>query len=207
MIQSRIGLFIAVRYRKAMRKLPFFLFLTICLMTLSYSYSQSPDIGIKGGLNMANLHHDNSSINPDHKAGLHGGILVHFHVNRSFGVQPELVYSMQGADYGGGEAEINYVNVPLLFQYMFASGWRLQTGPQVGLLVSGEFDENDGREVNIKSSLKKSVFDWSLGAGYLSASGLGVDLRYNHGISDAYKNSDVTNRVWQLGLFYQFRVR
>ena len=174
---------------------------TIC------SFAQSPDLGLKAGLNFANLHHDNSSIDPDHKIGLHAGLLVHFHVNRSFGLQPEVVYSMQGADYGGDEVEINYVNVPLLFQYLFGNGWRLQTGPQVGLLVSGEVDDEDGREIDIKNSLKKSVFDWTIGAGYLSKSGLGVDLRYNHGISDAFKNSDITNRVWQFGLFYQFRVR
>ena len=47
----------------------------------------------------------------------------------------------------------------------------------------------------------------SFGGGYLVRSGLGVDVRYNLGISNISENNDVDvkNRVWQFGLFYQFR--
>ena len=55
--------------------------------------------------------------------------------------------------------------------------------------------------------MKKTDLGWALGFSYLSTSGLGVDARYNIGLSEVFKGrpNDVTNRVWQFGLFYQFR--
>ena len=83
----------------------------------------------------------------------------------------------------------------------------MQTGPQVGILTSAKFENNSGVESSMKSIVKSSDFGWSFGAGYLTSSGLGVDARYNLGISNIRKPNDfeVNNRVWQLGLFYQFR--
>jgi hypothetical protein len=54
-------------------------------------------------------------------------------------LQPEAVYSSQGAKYTVNGAEhtlsLNYINIPLQIQYMFDNGFRLQTGPQAGFLA------------------------------------------------------------------------
>lgn len=78
---------------------------------------------------------------------------------------------------------------------MFDNGFRLQAGPQLGFLVSS--DNND--------HWNPIDFALSVGASYVvPTTGFGIDLRYNHGISDINKSSDVksTNRGIQIGLFY-----
>src|SRR5688572_25362582 len=90
------------------------------LLTTTAVRAQEMNIGIKGGLNLYNIDNDNNS-EYDTKIGFHAGLLAHIHLTRQFAVQPELVYSSQGAKYtiGGIESKLNlgYVNIPVLLQY------------------------------------------------------------------------------------------
>ena len=129
----------------------------------------------------------------DQITGYNLGLMGHIHINSQWAIQPELVYSAQGAkDYNLG-----YINIPVLVQYMFDNGFRIQAGPQVGFLVSSD-NENDYNATD---------FAISAGVSYVvPATGFGIDLRYNHGLSDINNSNDVksTNRGIQLGLFYIF---
>ena len=182
--------------------------LAVVAIAAHAAYAQNVQFGVKAGVNLANLNQDPS---PDtkSKAGLNIGALAHIHLNQNWAVQPEAVYSMQGAEYSNGtKIKINYVNIPVLAQYMFANGFRLQTGPQLGILTSSKVQYGDGgTEVDSDNQYKSTDFSWSFGAGYLTKSGLGVDARYNLGISDISKTdpADLKNRVWQFGLFYQLK--
>jgi hypothetical protein len=176
----------------------------ICACTLT-AQRHPVEFGIKGGVNFASLR-----IQPDEstdsRTGFHLGMLTHIHLSRAFALQPELMYSSQGAGFGNDvKNKLNYVNIPLLVQIMFGEGFRLQTGPQIGFLASAK-SKNNSTEVNIEDNLKKTDFSWSVGTGFISNSGLGIDVRYNIGINNISKaDNDVQNRVWQVGLFYQFR--
>src|SRR5678816_387438 len=80
---------------------------------------------------------------------------------------------------------LNYINLPVQLQYMFDNGFRLQTGPQVGFLAGVKDKIGDNETGYFTSQDFKTVdFSWSAGLGYLSTSGVGVDARYNFGISD-----------------------
>jgi len=150
------------------------------------------NLGIKGGLNMYNIHNDDNT-SYDQITGYNFGLLGHIHINSQWAVQPELVYSLQGAK----NLKLGYINVPVLLQYMFDNGFRIQAGPQVGFLVSAD-NKDDYNSID---------FALSVGVSYVVPStGFGIDLRYNHGLSDITKSSDVksTNRGIQLGLFYIF---
>ncbi len=167
------------------------------------------NIGIKGGLNLYNIHNDND-IKYDSKPGYHIGLIGHIHVNQSFAIQPEIVYSTQGAKYKVENVTTNYnlsyINVPVLFQYMFDNGLRLQAGPQIGFLMAAK-SKNGSTTTDFKSDLKPIDLALGIGAGYIfPPSGLGIDVRYNLGLSDINDTGDVksTNRGLQLGLFYIF---
>jgi hypothetical protein len=81
----------------------------------------------------------------------------------------------------------------------------LQTGPQFGILASSD-TKTGGVETDIEDGIKTLDVAWSFGTSYLMKSGLGIDARYNLGLTDITEaNPDVMNRVWQVGLFYQFR--
>ncbi len=164
-------------------------------------------IGIKGGVNVYNIHNDNSTTY-DSKVGFNLGVLGHIHVAKHLAIQPEIEYSAQGAKYttGNGSIKLNYVNVPVLFQYMWDNGFRLQAGPQAGLLISAK-SEIDNNTVDIKDAMKPIDLGVSFGAGYIHpATGIGIDARYNLGLSNINKNSDMksTNRGFQVSLFYIF---
>lgn len=177
----------------------------LAIIIANVTFAQHAEFGLKAGVNFANLRSNEVNIG-DSKTGIHLGGLAHIHLRKPFALQPELVYSGQGAEYNNGtETQLQYLNMPVLVQYMFGEGFRLQTGPQLGLLVGAQ-NENGNTESNVKDNFKKGDFSWSFGAGYLSSTGLGVDARYNLGINNINKNTpDISNRVWQVGLFYQFR--
>ncbi len=184
-----------------MKKLSLFV-LSIFLSVLSFAQRGNVQFGIKGGVNLADYNYNTRGF----RTGFHIGGLAHIHTsNPKLAIQPEIVFSAQGADFSNGTDHVDYINIPFLIQYLGKGGLRLETGPQVGALVSAKFDDNNGVEYDIKNRFKKSDFGWAFGIGFLSASGLGIDARYNLGLSDITKaRGDVRNRVWQFGLFYQF---
>ena len=177
----------------------------VMLLLIKGAFAQHVQFGIKGGVNFANIANDAADNDADTKTGFHLGGLAHIHLTRSFAIQPELVYSTQGAEYNNGKLKLNYINIPVLGQYMFGNGFRLQTGPQLGVLTTSEWKSgNTETDVDDFSNVD---FSWSFGAGYVGKNGLGIDARYNLGLTDVTKdrNNDFQNRVWQLGLFYQFK--
>jgi hypothetical protein len=168
--------------------------------------AQHVNFGIKGGLNVYNIHNDNG-VKYDAKTGLYLGLLGHIHLNKEWAVQPELVYSSQGAKYNFPNSEtrvnLDYINVPVLLQYMLDNGFRFEAGPQVGFLVNAK----TGNKIDVMDNYKSIDFGLGFGIGYIKPStGLGIDARYNFGLSDITENNSVksTNSGFQLGVFYQF---
>jgi len=187
-----------------MKKISLFL----CALSLTaFSFAQQASIGLKAGLNVANL--KNSGFDMGSKLGLNAGLLAHIHLTPNLALQPEVMYSGQGAKYtvSGQEHELslNYINIPLQLQYMFDNGFRLQTGPQLGFLA-GVNDKIGNSETGYFTSQDFKTVDvsWSAGLSYLSTSGLGVDGRYNFGLSNINNagGNEIKNNVFQLGLFY-----
>jgi hypothetical protein len=184
--------------------------LIVAVLTATAASAQNMNIGIKGGLNLYNIDNDNNS-EYDTKIGYHVGLLAHIHLTRQFAVQPELVYSLQGAKYtvGGVESKLNlgYVNIPVLLQYMFDNGFRLQAGPQLGFMLNAKTKIGDTK-TDVKDQFKTVELGLAAGVGYVhTASGFGVDARYNYGLSDISESDAVksTNRGFQVGVFYLFK--
>ena len=189
-----------------MKKITF----ALCTLFLSGALmAQQTSLGFKGGLNVSHLN-SNGADEWGSRLGFHAGILAHIHVDPNWAVQPELLYSSQGTKYtitnGEHDLHLDYVNIPVLLQYMFSNGFRVETGPQLGFLVNVK-DRHNGNETGIFTSddFKSVDFAWSAGLGYVGSKGLGIDARYNFGLSninDAGSNV-LHNSVFQVGLFYQ----
>ena len=167
------------------------------------------NIGLKGGLNIYNVHNDNDT-KYDPRVGFNFGLLGHIHLNTHFAIQPEIVFSAQGAKYtvenGTIKLNLDYINVPVLLQYMFDNGLRLQAGPQVGFLISAKSKFNSST-ADVKDVFKPIDFSASIGISYVfPPTGFGLDARYNLGLSNINKSGTVnsTNRGFQLGAFFIF---
>lgn len=170
--------------------------------------SQNVHFGVKGGLNVSQLHF-NDNVSSESKAGIHLGILAHIHTSsKTWAIQPELFYSMEGAknvDNSGVNYNLNYMNIPVLLQYLFENGFRLEGGPQIGFLLSAN---RKGGGVTVQDKrFKSTAFSIPLGIGYLTSSGWGLDARYVFGLSninDLNNRETIQSNVFQLGVFYQF---
>ena len=168
--------------------------------------AQHVNIGVKGGLNVYNLT-DGSQYSP--MAGLNLGLLGHVHLTDQLALQPEIYYSGQGAKIENINTNLNldYINVPVLLQYMFDNGFRIQAGPQLGFLVAAKTKSGD-TTINVKDDYESLDVGLGIGASYVNPNtGFGVDARYNHGLTNVRTsgNSDSKNRGFQLGVFYLFK--
>jgi hypothetical protein len=185
----------------AMKKIYLLIF---CLGTYCAVNAQDPKYGLKAGINFATLTNTGGEL----KVGFNGGALAHIHLTPSFSLQPEVMYLTQGTKFsssGDDKLLLNYINIPLLLQYNFDNGFRLQGGPQLGFLIEAkrkignvEFDRN--------AEYKSIDFSVPLGVSYLGYSGFGADARYNLGVTNVSEasNANQRNNVIQLGLFYLF---
>lgn len=178
--------------------------LFVCVASFAAANAQVK-FGAKAGLNLANL------VGPDvednkMKLGFHIGGFANIPLASQFSVQPELVFSAQGAkfeDQGDDDKyKLSYLNVPVMFQYNHASGFFAETGPQFGFLLAAKV-KSDGNNVDVKDVLKTFDFAWALGAGYKFTEKVGVDLRWNFGLSKVPENDfKMRNSVLQAGVFY-----
>ena len=190
--------------------------------------------GIKGGVNLDKMNADGyssaSDFNSKMKTAFHGGVFVNVPLSTNFRFQPEVVYSNQGGKNSINttiptgtvtthyKSELNYINVPLMFQLQSTPGVFVELGPQFGYLLSAKNKSTDNTsgsgntEMDIKDQLEKWDIAAAGGIGYLSRIGLGVNARYNYGFTNILdkdfsgytSGTELKNRVWQVGLFYQF---
>lgn len=158
------------------------------------SSSEGMKFGVKAGLNMTNFTGDFDS---DAKTSFYVGGLVDFTVSDKFHVQPEVLYSMEGAD---DDAGISYLRVPVMAKYYVAEGFNIQAGPELAFKVATEEDVLD-------DMTKSMDFGLGFGAGYEMSSGLMFDARYNLGLNNIYDGAggfDMKNTGFQIGLGYRF---
>ncbi len=177
--------------------------LSLITMMASTSDAQYVNLGVKAGLNFYKNVNSND-VKTDFRTGFNLGLLGHIHINDVWALQPEVYYSTQGFNANTTKVRTGYINIPILLQYMFANGFRIQAGPQLGIMTSAKL-EAAGVTSDFNDNYKAMEAALSVGISYVHPpSSIGVDLRYNHGLtsineSDAVK---VYNRGIQLGLFY-----
>jgi hypothetical protein len=190
----------------------FYLSLALAAIIItSTAYSQRVNFGIKGGLTVSNIQNEND-IAYNASIGFHTGILAHIHLTKQFALQPELVFSTSGAKYsnfieGNANLKLGYIQMPILFQYMFSNGFRLEAGPQLSFLMYANKETSNFRKVDFKNDLRPVDLGLAAGVGYVfPKSGFGIDTRVNLGLANINENANFRsyNRTFQMGVFYLF---
>jgi hypothetical protein len=89
--------------------------------------AKSVEPGIKGGVNFSTLNRDLDD-NAKTRTSLHLGLFAHIHLSDDFALQPELLFSGQGAKYMTGTEPINSITsmCPYLSSTCLTtdSGWK-----------------------------------------------------------------------------------
>ncbi len=193
--------------------------------------------GIKAGINASNLivksdsKQSLESVEVDTKSLFRGhfGVLMNYHFNNKFALQPELVLSFQGAkavlnEYLGAplnlkkNLDITYLMLPVNFQYYVSNHFRLELGPQLGYILTKDLEikgnfEFGGQTYTIQEKIEDlSEIDFSvnIGLGYIFAKDFVVYGKYNRGLNSINSNRkkpfdwSIYNEVIQMGVEYKF---
>lgn len=204
------------------------------------SLSFAQQFGVKAGMNVSSLSKDASMSDEKSKIGFNAGVFLNAPLAENFSIQPELMYSQMGnkatntttSTIGAttittkrtGSTDLDYITLPVMFQYKATPSFYLEAGPEFGLMVSGK---NKGEttvttvtgvntttnsasgSTDIKDNLNTFNFGIGLGAGYYFTPNVGLTARYVAGLTDIAKDrpsgSDaIRNNLFQVGLAYKF---
>jgi hypothetical protein len=192
-----------------MKKLLILIFSMACL----YTTHAQVQFGIKAGGNRTNFIYSGTGLGDiGSRTYFNAGIFASIPLCKHFFLQPELQYSGQGIGATDSIPENiynNYLNLPVLIKYQHQSGVFVESGPQIGFLLSSQLN-TASMSFDSKSSTESTDFSWVFGLGYkIPAVNLGFDFRYNLGLTniakDNYYSATAKNAVFQLDLFYQFK--
>lgn len=154
----------------------------ICMYFIGYA-AQSQSFGVKGGLNLSTVGGDAEGASS--KAGIHFGGFAQFGLTKLFKLQPELIYSQQGAnldDVDDAKAKYNYINVPVIAKFHPGGGpFNIQAGLQTGVLLSAEVSVADV-DVDVKEDLETLDFSLAVGIGF-DISKVVIDARFIPGLT------------------------
>jgi hypothetical protein len=181
------------------------IFVAVIAIFSLVSVNAQTSFGAKAGLNVANLIGDvtdNESL-----IGFNAGVFVEIPLADSFYIQPELIYSTQGAKFdfpviGSTDLKLNYINLPIMFKYDVAKRFYLEAGPQVGFLVAADLGDLD-----VKDSYESTDFGANFGLSYGFTDKIFAQARYNLGLSNIVKdngNDKVSNAAMSFSLGYKF---
>jgi opacity protein-like surface antigen len=182
-----------------MKKLIFAILFTLFI---NQNFAQSDPLfkfGLKAGINLAN--YSGSDINTNTITSFHAGLVSELKVFKNFSLQPELLYSTQGAEIDElGQQftnELGYVSIPVLGKFYLEDNLSLELGPQFSFLLS---------ERNNVQAGDSNSFDFAVAAGlsYKLSKHFFVQGRYGLGLTEPKRDANVKNTVIQASLGYMF---
>lgn len=189
-----------------MKKLVVLAVLTV--MSLVTIYAQDIKIGAKVGLNLSTLQPELT----DSRTSFHLGGMAEISLTDVFSIQPELLYSAQGAkdqnDSDNNEIfKVDYITLPILAKYYVFDALSIEGGPQLGILLSSEQEDN-GETDDLKDITKSIDIGLAIGVGYKLENGLNFGARYYFGsdVNDIDEDQEeFKNRVFQISVGYFFK--
>ncbi|KIA99659.1 hypothetical protein OA88_19535 [Flavobacterium sp. JRM] len=194
----------------------------IAVLAFGFSNAQEVRFGVKGGINLSTLTGD--IYDASSKVGFQVGGFAEIKLSDKFFVQPELLYSTQGAkskvsayDFSSeSNFKFGYLNVPVMAKYYVMDKFSLEAGPQIGFLVSAKNDYsysvlgyNESGKEDVKDQFKSIDFGVNFGAGYDFTENISAGVRYNLGLSNITDfgdgdNAKFKNSVFSLSVGYKF---
>lgn len=188
------------------------------------SLTFAQQFGVKAGMNVSSLSSEEGLSDQGSKIGFNAGVFMNAPLAEKFSIQPELMYSQMGDKYNQTIAgttyarsrNLDYVALPVMFQYNATPAFYLEAGPEFGLLVGAKnkfTNESTNNTIAESSNYKDDLNGFNvgigLGAGYYFTPNVGLTARYVAGLTDIAKDrpsgsDSVKNNVFQVGLAYKF---
>jgi len=182
-----------------MRVLSGVLVLLFVLFGVSGAMAQELSWGLKGGINLATLSSDETP-SPDlnYRIGLVAGGFFTWPLGARFDIQPEALFSQQGASASAlgvdAKIKIDYLVVPILMRYKTATSGNsvvFFAGPSLGVKLNAEATAESGGQT-IKEDIDNDIETLDVGVvfgGGLEFGRCTIDGRFTWGFSNI--NADV----------------
>ena len=188
--------------------------------------AQTKKMGIVAGANFATINGNDISDGVSTRTGFVGGLFVAIPIGSGqWMIEPEALYSMQGAEYDNtdftGTYKADYIKIPILIKWQAnatGKGIFILAGPTIGFNIScndsgtdnitdATYDGSCETEDFIKA---KTTFSGDVGLGY-SSGRFGIEGRYSWDWGDAFEiagtgtaldgtSLDAKNAVWSVML-------
>ena len=197
-----------------------FLFFAVILSVTAVHAQFS--FGPKAGVNISKEKYSNTAVySTSSHTFFTGGAFANYLFKKHFATELGIYHSAEGTeeDYKSngtpitGVVTIKRINIPLLIQYHTAAGFYLETGPQIGLMLSAKGDYTNGK-FDFKKYTRSTLMSWCVGAGYQLSktfSGLGINASYAAGLSRIDKGTvsagKITGSTFSVRLFYAFKLK
>jgi hypothetical protein len=184
-----------------------------------YAFCQGLGIGIKAGLNFANVSKA-ADISNSSRTGFHAGLFLAPQSKGIIGSRTEVIFSRQGYNYktatNTGSVDLNYIMLPQYMTINITKYFSIMLGAQMAFLLNAKADSSKTTTQGLPAGYDKMMsmynrFDYGYGGGVEihPVSGLVLGARINISLGDLYKQPepgqtpsfypkvDVKNNVFQ----------
>lgn len=160
-----------------------FVFLSSALLVNAQYFNA----GIKAGVVGSQV--DGDGFGGYDKLGLDAGLFVNYQLSMRTALQFEMEYIQKGSshspnvekgDYSQYKMRVNYLQLPVLFQYKLAQNFSVETGPAFGLLLSN-YEERDQWEIE-SNPFRKFALSWIVGVNYKISENWNANFRYDYSL-------------------------
>jgi len=159
--------------------------------------SRNNGFGIKGGLNLTNVHGtDKGGIpNRENLNTFMAGVYAQFGLSNQVSIQPELLYSRQGYRYQTATStdqrvnRLDYLKMPVLLVYNFLDNVSVHIGPEIALLTKVK---NAGADQDLGTFGYNSIDYGVVGGAEFRLGPARVGARYDLGLAKIRKDNYAT---------------
>ncbi|WP_027137626.1 porin family protein [Gaetbulibacter saemankumensis] len=171
------------------------LLFTVLLGFSYYGFSQDVKFGVRGGYNISNLDFDGTpQIENKHRNSFYIGFLADIGLSDAVSFIPELQFSAEGAKEE--DLNLDYIQMPLFFNFKIIEKVHLGLGPQIGLKVH-----------KFEDGVKNFAYSGVAGIQVKLSHVLFADCRYTYGFTNVFDDHlsvEAKNTNIQIGVGYKF---
>ncbi|MEM1135454.1 MAG: outer membrane beta-barrel protein [Bacteroidota bacterium] len=139
------------------------------------------------------------------KAGFQLGAGVSFPLSEKFLIQPEMMFSQKGSKARENEPffnwQLNYIDIPLILNYVFSKSIDFQVGLGANYLLSARFDDGSGF-IDQSEAFKTIDFAGNIGIEYHFSELISGNIRLTTSLANSGKFENYYNRTLNFTLRY-----
>ncbi|MGY6744366.1 MAG: porin family protein [Cecembia sp.] len=188
--------------------------LSIFLMCMHFSFAQKAEFGIRLGPSLTTFGGGDFNFY-EFRFGFHAGAFVGLELSDKLVFEPGIQFARKGATspiIGAGAIGLrnDYLDFPLLLKLRTGETFYVFVGPQPSFLLNSALVfEEPGNKVTLKGGALTDLwlgFDFAavLGFGINIKRGFGVQLSYEHGVTNISKDDNLFNRGFKLSFHKSF---